>query len=622
MIRSLSEHRACRAGLAALVLGTLLLGLGLALMRDARKDETLYLRETAIMADCLREGRWFGNEAVGVHGFLFKLPAALLFLGFGKSVYAATLVNVGLAALAVWLCFRLLRGVTGSSAWALAGACLLAGNFQFVRLMPTFTRDIPALAAVLLFLDGLLRRRNRWVMGMLLLLVLDAKEYLFFMLLPGYGLWILCDAWARRGDRPAGMLAGEVLARGIAAVLPAAVYAVLMLCTGVIPLNMFLAKILGCVDAPATNTAVSRFRTAVATTNLWTGTTINAIVPAGAKAAAQAEPGRMAACAAQLRPFLPYLGKLFYPSFFSFDGIPRPAALPGLVMSVVLFRRWRREGHGGRMALCLVLWAFLAVLLLMATYPRYMLPVFPILIACFLLFLRDGLDRPRFAAWTLLATIAYSLFSLYFEQTGLWKKIVVSDIMLIALAAAFVERHRRNRTADGGARARAAVYLFALLTLAVSLWHTWTHPLGQVRNWRLFGTNRECRRVIAAFGPRARFWVNDPGWKHLIDFYTGQRPPTPEWQDRLKPWVPKQALLRPGPDRRAYGFWFYDLVDLRRRIRAHEIDRVGLVISSVEGERFPYRGYLRRFREQLWLEPAGAVPLRNKTLYRFDYIEM
>jgi hypothetical protein len=624
MLMSISGSFPTRRWLTVLVLFTLVLGLGLALLRDARKDETLYLRESATMAASLRAGRWFGNEAVGVHGFLFKLPAALLFLAVGNSVYAATAVTVVLAAGCVLLCFRVLRRLLDSEPWALLGVWMLVTNFQFVRLMPTYNRDIPALLVVLLFIDALLSRRNRWVMGLLLLLLLDTKEYLFFMCLPAYGLWVVADEWMHRGARPVSATAGRIAARGAAAVLPAAVYAVLMACTGIVPLNMFLARILGLVDAPATNTVTAPFRPALATTNLWTGTTL--AVPAAADTALAASP---CACTAAVQTLLPYLGKLFYPSFFSFDGIPKPVALPALAMSVVRFARRRRERDTARMAPWILLWVFLGLLFMMASYPRYMQPVFPLLIAGFLLFVRDGIKRPCFAVAVLVATMAYAGVGLYFESIGLWKKIAVTGLMFGALWVAWALSGRRRGTPGlnpaprNPARASAAVpLLFGALTLAISLWHTSTHPLGQVRNARLFGVNRECARVLDAIPEEARVWLNDAGWKYLPDVLTGQPADTPEWEGALKPWVPKKALLRHHPERRVHGFWYYDLFDLRKRIRENRLDMLALVVAEHETERFAYQRELKRFKTLPWLKLDKTVPMQNKTLYLFRYLEM
>lgn len=65
--------------------------------RDMVKDESLYFNETWLMSQLLQEGKWIGNYAVGLHGFLFKLPMALIFLITGPSVEIVTIFNILLA---------------------------------------------------------------------------------------------------------------------------------------------------------------------------------------------------------------------------------------------------------------------------------------------------------------------------------------------------------------------------------------------------------------------------------------------------------------------------------------------------------------------------------------------
>ena len=253
-------------GLIAL---TLIGGAILSHFRVAVRDETYYLREAATMADCFRQGRWIGNEAVGLHGFLFKIPAALLFLVFGTSVYAATLVTVLIAALAAWLCFRVLRTLLQSDAWALAGTWMLITNFAFLRLTPTFNRDLPALFALLLLLDAILHRRSRWIIGLLLLLLFDAKEYLCFMVLPWFGLWVVFDERRQQtGDGGFFQTARQIMARWTAGVLPTVVAITLMFCTGLVPLNMFVANTFALTQKGLANPALARFKPHVATAKL------------------------------------------------------------------------------------------------------------------------------------------------------------------------------------------------------------------------------------------------------------------------------------------------------------------------------------------------------------------
>ncbi|MCK5852850.1 hypothetical protein KAH27_07450, partial [bacterium] len=185
----------------ALIIFILVVGVTFSLMRYAAKDETGFLIEAATMSDCMLEGRWFGDEAVGWHGFLFKIPAAVLFTIFGRSIFLATFTNVIIAALTCWLCFGILRKVLKSTVWAFAGTWLVITTYHFVLSLPTFLRDIPVMFAVLLLLSAIINKRNKWLIGLCMMLILDAKEGVFFAFAPGFVLWVvlseLCSRWER-----------------------------------------------------------------------------------------------------------------------------------------------------------------------------------------------------------------------------------------------------------------------------------------------------------------------------------------------------------------------------------------------------------------------------------------
>lgn len=603
-----------RLYLAAIVVAVAVGGICLSLMRDARQDETIYLRDVAVMAECLRAGQWFGNEAVGLHGFLFKLPAALLFLITGRSVFVATLVTVAAACGVCVLAYRFLLRVVKSRAWAIAGTWMLAANFQFVRLTPTFTRDIPALLAVLLFVNAVMDRRNRWTIGFLLLLILDAKEYLFFMLLPSTTVWILVDEAMLRARKTVGQYVASAGARLLAALLPATAWLVLMFCTGVVPLNMFAARVLQLTEGGRADTATAQFNPALATRNLW-----KEEAPAGdveSAASIHAGPSEPAAgflsVARVATTATAYARKLLYPSVFSFDGIPQPVALPALAMSVLLFCRWFRLRDTRRMFLCLLLWTYLAVYLAMDSYPRYMLPVFPILITCFLEFLRGGIGSRRFAFGVLGAALVFTGIGLCFSGGSLPKKIVVNGGLLVVMAGAVHAAGRGTSRMKNLGLAVPAVT--GGLCLLAALLNTWRHPMGQVRNYRSFGYNRECERVMAQFGPQDRIWVNDAGWRHLNDFYRGEFPSNPEWEGKLKAWVPKKILLRRHTLRKTSDFWWWTLEEFRVRAKEAGIEKVGLVVSHIPDRPFAYQEFREAFDTLAWLRMERETELQNKTL--------
>ncbi len=275
-----------------LIISVLAAGLILSLMRDARRDETRYLHDVATMADYISHGEWFGNEDVGWHGFILKVPTAILFLIFGKSVFIATLTTLVFALLSCWLAFRILKQLLKSDWWALAGIWLIVTNYHFVLSVPTLLREIPFLFVSLLFFDSIINKRNKWVIGLLLLLILDTKEGVFFAFAPPFVVWVALEEWFLklecRGLRtenreqktesqmqtqnlefqapnaknqepttssihqrinPSTHFLSNTFTRLFAGLFPAFVFLILMFCTSIIPLNMRNANILGITTA-------------------------------------------------------------------------------------------------------------------------------------------------------------------------------------------------------------------------------------------------------------------------------------------------------------------------------------------------------------------------------------
>ncbi len=228
-----------------IALSVLILGFLLSIPRYAFGDETFYLAETAIIYDCIRNFEWFGNQPVGLHGFLFKLPVALAFLVTEPSIFVATAFNVILSAVSAVLCYKLFLKIFHSEHWSAAGTLLTVSSYYFILTIPTFLRDIPGLfALLLLFISVFAVRKKSLLQGFLLLLLLDAKEYLFFMSVPPllayYALPLL-----RKKDVFLPRTWLSIIKNYSLLLLPSLIFIYLMLWTSLVPLNNFVGYILG-----------------------------------------------------------------------------------------------------------------------------------------------------------------------------------------------------------------------------------------------------------------------------------------------------------------------------------------------------------------------------------------
>ncbi len=212
-------------------------------------DEIYYMNETMVMSELLKGGMWFGDAPVGLHGFLFKLPGALIILFTGPSVFVLLLVNAAIAGMTSALCYEIFRRLLNSSRWALALVLLTIFFRSFSLHLSTYMRDIPSTFAVLLLIYVFChQKRKNWLVGLALLLLLDAKEYVLIFILPGLIFWLAIsffkDLYYHSKGEGTLSLFRRHIGLCVAMFLPSTIYVALMLFTSVVPLNSFLCPAL------------------------------------------------------------------------------------------------------------------------------------------------------------------------------------------------------------------------------------------------------------------------------------------------------------------------------------------------------------------------------------------
>ncbi len=243
----------------------------LSFFRHSSADESYYLRETMLISELLKKGEWIGNYGVGLHGFLFKLPVALVFILLGKpSVFVATLFTILLNIFSLVLFYKLVKKFFNKKDYATWATILLSVTFHYFGTSITFLRDIPAVFTVLLFLYLFLTKANSWKIGISLLLMLDAKEHVFFTVAPVFGIYSvinnfyfinISNGWKKLKNTLSEFFKGYFLS---------ILWIVLMFTTSIIPINMFVASITGQIEEGITWNK-SQFLSTSATENLMSG---------------------------------------------------------------------------------------------------------------------------------------------------------------------------------------------------------------------------------------------------------------------------------------------------------------------------------------------------------------
>lgn len=780
-----------------------IVGIVLLTARAPANDEVYYLNDALEMSRCLANGEWIGSSLTGFHGFLFKLPAALLFLITGPSLVAATLVTLLLAVAALYLCYLIYSELLGSAKWVMAGAFMVASGGFFLRTMPTFLRDIPVLFSLLLFLYLALTKSHKWLMGLSLLLVLEAKEGVFFLVLPGAAIWTIVSSVLndRENPKPFCSLLATVSGRIFALLFPSVVMVFLMFTTSVVPVNPALSRVLGlnrgglgmfltdnfaphaatrnieeggheiyrfnhhsvarwralhggdaasvprfithdrlpvvkltkpskpsshesgqyyheCGDliepaqynrgdtvvfslwykAPQKEIcsliAVVQYRnkefpsyrqpislrddgqwhfveTRITLTNpgvirplfIWPMAQDMVLYVAGCRVKVEkktgdtgprAENSRSGAVdvlwtaaghvgsmpeyspremetsgilwqlwqtlAAGLNLLLAYIGKIFYPRTFSITSVPRFIILPAVIMSLHLIRRWKQEKQYRKLLLPIVFWSYLAGYLMRVSMGRYLLPLSPVIILFFLLFLKEGLKKKIFARNTLLAVTFFEILALSFEIKYPLLKLSLTFFFVAMFWLLYYLQHKQ-----GGAKERfklAASVIIGIISILVFIGSDFANvrQLGRYLTWGYAGQARQVARLSVA---NEKTWINTG--RGMVEFFRNDGTFTPfktgmmRWH--LKDWVPKVHLMKsPRPASTVFFHW-QDMREFHLRLQECRIKKVVLAVATPKGEKyaFPYQEHLPLFMNASFLTFAKQVRLKNKILYVFEY---
>ncbi len=609
-----------------IIVGVFILLFILSFTRNSIKDENLYLRETMVMSEVLKSGEWFGNHGVGLHGFLFKLPVSLIFMVTGPSVIVATLFTLLLSLLSAIYFFKILREHFKFNGWALAGLLLFIMGFEFIRTTPTYLRDIPALFTVIIFIYYFLKRKNNWILGLILLLMMDAKEHVFYMIGSGYFIWILLDGYKSYDSWK--LRIQYMIVENFKAFFPIVVYQYLMFFTGIIPVNMFNASILGLIET-GTVWAKKNFSVNIATSNLVADEASREIFQISKETVQRRlenSPSPKLTIWAPIENIidfinvlLRYIGKVSYPRSFSFISIPKIVIAPAIITSVILFFTWWKDWkkHNLKVMLIMILWTYIFIYVFRSSHGRYLLSITPVVVIFFVIFLRDFLYVNRTAKWILVITGLYMLFGIYFEITFVWQKALINTI-LVSILLLLMHLHTRN------SKLVHLVSLFFVVTLGMVTTGTsilFSYQQGQLSEYLKWGASHQVEKVVKQFEPTDTILLNQVGWDQLPNVYRYDMNMEPEWKWGLSKALPKKDMLVTPPKSNTYVGYFGNVTSMYKFIQENEINRVGLVKSELDKHPFLMQEYIPMLQNRNWIELDRVVQLKNAQLYIFNVIK-
>lgn len=586
--------------------------------RYAVFDEKLYLHETIMMSEILKQGEWIGNYGVGLHGFLFKLPVALIFIITGASTYVATFFHIILASITCWIFYRILAYNLNFKKWSIVGLVLLISNYSFFSWSLTFHREIPVLFALMLFTYFIINHKEKiFLNGLLLLLILDAKEYVFFIVLPVLLIYLFI---MNGGEKKISLKILSTLKSFLLLLLPSLIYLVLMFTTSVIPVNMFDASLLGLTEGhfgyQVAHTLPDKALTDMsnysnsnllynavknASTNIWDVVKVIPLYVAS------------------------YFEKFLYISIYSFQGISLFVLIPSVISSLYIFKKWK-ENKKQLLFLIIFFWIFLLIYMIRSSHQRYILPLLPFLI----IFLIIGLITIT-KEWSkyrkfYLTTIIVSTFA--FLATILYQDLIdlrvlfnlVSGFILLLLfgSLSYFKKYRK-----------ILINLILIVIIGASLFIN-VYALStknQIYKSLTWGINGEASKIAEMLSPEDVVFVDCKSgtiseFTYLINFYRKNNYLPIEWHWKLDKNLVKRKLDAVEiKSNFYYEFEMADIVSFKSYIIENDINKIILLKSALENQKFPLEDYIEVLENENWLKSAQTQEMKNKTIYIFEVID-
>lgn len=583
----------------------------LSIFRFPLYDERLYLHETSFMYSLLKNGVWFGNYGVGVHGFLFKLPVALIYLITGPSVFIATFFHVILATITIYLFYKILKENFGLKRWALIGLILFITNFQFISYSITFHRETPILFALMLFTKWYLDKKKVLFQSFALLLILDAKEYVFPIIVLAIFISELLQLLKENVSTLIKII--SIFKKCLVLLLPSIVYLSLMFTSSIIPLNITLARITGLAE----DSLSYGLKHISPTTNYWK--LDNGVSTKVLRQSTQDANTMKKVFNVFLVP-IAYIEKVFYITRFSFQSIPLILIIPALISSYTVLKKSKKTV----ILIPTILFIYTTIHIIKVSHQRYLYPFLPFYIALSTLFLKNLssskiTNRTKKIVFYISSTIF--LILVLFPQYNNIKKlyeILATGILLLILYILHTYKTQSKTLAATLAGffivSNILINSFALATKS------------QLQRSITWGINGEVSKIADMVDETDVIYLNHTGtvngdWLANIDFYRSNPNLKAEFKRELRNWVPKKSLLKTYDKPNTYqGLEWQTADDLKKLIEKNGIEKVLMAASTKEGVEFYNQDQIYNLKQESWLKLQNIKKLKNKEVHNFKVL--
>jgi hypothetical protein len=459
-------------------------------------------------------------------------------------------------------------------------------------------REFPVFLSMLFLIYVLIERKSNWLVGLALLSILDAKEYVLYMILPALILYIAIVEW--KGFNFESFT--NIIKGYIQAFLPFILFLLLMIFTSVIPINTYALSVIPGVTRGGVEYQIRHFSPEMATSNR--------IEEA---ASIQQEIEETDSTFDRIKDLIiGYLGKTLYPRSFSFLSIPKLIFLPAFLTSIFYAREYFRQRDLQKISLLLIFWSFILIFVLRASFDRYLFPILPIVVIFFLYFIKDQVkERKKFLLITLISGFS-AMLGMFFEADYVFIKIILN---LLILCAFLFYAFYFNKIKD-----LEKLLIIGISGITFSVVSFFFYANGQLNQYLLWGNDFEIQKIVRYFKDDERIMINDVGWDILPKVYRGDNRYNPEWKWELEEWVPRKKELKMFEKFTTYNIYGANVESDRILVERNDIDKLVLVVSDLPDKPFRLEERLEDYLDANWLSLLEVIPLKNKQVYIFDVL--
>ena len=278
------------------------------------------------------------------------------------------------------------------------------------------------------------------------------------------------------------------------------------------------------------------------------------------------------------------------------------------------------------MFLILFFWVYLFVYIIRSSHQRYILPLLPFLI----IFLIIGLItvtkewskyRKFYLITIIISAFAFLTTILYQDLTDLRVLFNLVSGFVILLLLGGLSYYKKYR--------KVLVNLILIVIVGASLFINIyaISTKNQIYKSLTWGINGEANKVAEMLSPEDVVFVDCKSgtiseFTYLTNFYRKNNYLPIEWHWKLDKNLVKRKLdaveIRPNF---YYEFDVADIVSFKSNIVEKNINKIILLKSDLENQKFPLEDYIEVFEKENWLKLVQTQQMKNKTIYIFEVID-